>query len=277
MFSAMMVVIALSILGVRPGFCGDACSEIDMPAISKILKGDALSGASIVSKEPIQDLGLCEVILQTQSGQYLPCYVCRDFMILGHLYKDGQNISENRTARIRKSLFLSLKPELNSAVAFIYRPKVKKTNVFMITDPLCPYCHKAEPQIKALADKYHAQINVILYSVHGPNGDKKCVEAVCRNFALDAYQKEQWRKENTDDFQCEKGVLLIEKARNLVHQIGITGVPTFILDDGRSVSGANLDALKRLLAEASSQNQGQDQDRDQDQLQIQDQAKQDSI
>jgi thiol:disulfide interchange protein DsbC len=258
MFSAMMVVIALSMLAVPPGFCGDTCSEIDVQAISKILRGDALSGASIVSKEPIPDLGLCEVILQTQGGQYLPCYVSRDSMILGHLYKDGQNISENRTARIRRSLFLFLKPELNSVVAFIYRPKVKKTNVFMITDPLCPYCHKAEPRIKALADQYHAQINVILHSVHGPKGDKKCVEAVCRNFALDAYQKEQWRKENSDDFQCEKGILLIEKARKLVHQTGITGVPTFILDDGRSMSGTNMEALKRLLAESPAQDQDQE-------------------
>jgi len=75
MFSVMMVGIALSILGVSQGFCGDPCSDVDVRAISKILKGDVLSGASIVSKEPIEDLGLCEVILQTQSGQYLPCYV----------------------------------------------------------------------------------------------------------------------------------------------------------------------------------------------------------
>ena len=78
-------------------------------------------------------------------------------------------------------------------------------------------------------------------------GEKKCVEAVCRNFTLDDYHKESWRKRNTDDYQCEKGDLLIENAKKLIHQIGISGVPTFILEDGRSVSGANLTALTKLL------------------------------
>jgi len=245
---AMMAFIVLSIFTVPPCFSGDPCSEIDVPAISNILKGDSLSGASIVSKEPIKDLGLCEVILKTPSGQYLPCYVSRHSMILGHLYKDGQNISQDRTTRIRKSVFLSLKSELNGVVAFIYRPRVKKNNVYMITDPLCPYCHKTESRIKELANQYNAQINVILYTVHGPYGEKKCIEAVCRNFSLDEYQKDNWRKTNTDDYQCEKGDLLMENAKKLIHQIGISGVPTFILDDGQSVSGANLTALTKLLA-----------------------------
>ncbi|NVM20483.1 MAG: thioredoxin fold domain-containing protein [Desulfobacterales bacterium] len=245
---AMMAFMALSIFTVPPCFCGDTCSEIDLSAISKILKGDSLSGASIVSREPIKDLGLCEVILKTQTGRYLPCYVSGDSMILGHLYKDGQNISQNKTIRIKKSVFLSLRSKFNRVVAFIYRPRVTKTNVYMITDPLCPYCHKVESRIKDLANKYNARINVILYSVHSPYGGKKCVEAVCRNFTLDDYQKDSWRKGNTDDYQCEKGDLLIEKAKKLIHQIGISGVPTFIADDGRSVSGANLTALTKLLA-----------------------------
>ncbi|MBW1795652.1 MAG: thioredoxin fold domain-containing protein [Deltaproteobacteria bacterium] len=244
---AMMAFIALSIFTAPPCFCGDPCSEIDLSAISKILKGDSLSGASIVSQEPIKDLGLCEVILKTQTGQYLPCYVSRNSLILGHLYKDGQNISQNKVTQIRKSVFLSLDSKLNRVVAFIYRPRVTKTNVYMITDPLCPYCHKVESRIKELANKYNAQINVILYSVHGPYGEKKCVEAVCRNFTLDDYQKNNWRKRNTDDYQCEKGDLLIENAKKVIHKIGISGVPTFILDDGRSVSGANLTALTKLL------------------------------
>jgi hypothetical protein len=89
---AIMAFIALSIFTVPPCFCGDPCSGIDLSAISKILKGDSLSGASVVSKEPIKDLGLCEVMLRTEAGQYLPCYVSGNSMILGHLYKDGQNI-----------------------------------------------------------------------------------------------------------------------------------------------------------------------------------------
>jgi thiol:disulfide interchange protein DsbC len=250
---AIMAFIALSIFTVPPCFCGDPCSEIDLSAISKILKGDSLSSASVVSKEPIKDLGLCEVMLRTQGGQYLPCYVSGNSMILGHLYKNGQNISKNKTTQIRKSVFLSLKSKLNGVVAFTYRPRVTKTNVYMITDPLCPYCHKVESRIKDLANKYNAQINVILYSVHGPYGEKKCVEAVCRNFTLHEYQKESWRKRNTDDYQCQKGDLLIENAKKVTHKIGIDGVPTFILEDGRSVSGANLTALTKLLTASQDQ------------------------
>ena len=117
---AIMALIALSIFTAPPCFSGDPCSKIDLSAISKILQGDSLSGASIVSKEPIKDLGLCEVILKTQTGQYLPCYVSGNSMILGHLYKDGQNISQDKTTQIRKSVFLSLRSKFNRVVAFIY-------------------------------------------------------------------------------------------------------------------------------------------------------------
>jgi len=245
---AVTAFLVFSVFTVPPCFSGDPCSEIDLPAISKILKGDALLGASIASKEPIKELGLCEVILRIKTGQYLPCYISGDSMILGHLYKDGRNMSQAEVTQIKKSVFLSLKPQLGNVVAFIHRPRVKKNNLYMITDPLCPYCHKAESRIKELANQYDAQINVILYSVHGPEGEKKCIEAVCRNFTLDEYEKDHWRKTNTGDYQCEKGAHLIQNAKNLIQQIGIDGVPTFILDDGRSVSGANLATLTRLLA-----------------------------
>jgi thiol:disulfide interchange protein DsbC len=255
---SFFLVIGLLIFTIQPCFSDEQgqCRGIDTAAISNIGRetlGGALSGASIVSKKPIDDLGLCEVIVRMRGGRYLPCYISGNSMILGHLYRDGQNITQDGIAEIRKSSFLGNRSELDKIVAFTYRPRVKKTSLYMITDPLCPYCHKVESQIRDLADKYNAQINVILYSVHGSHGAKKCVEAVCRNFTLDDYLNEDWKTGNADSYQCERGGELIEKTRRIISEIGIEGVPMFIDGNGLSVSGANLPALKELISQGKGE------------------------
>jgi thiol:disulfide interchange protein DsbC len=242
--------IMISIFQPSPCLSADLCSRIDISTISD-MAGVDLTKALIVSKTQIQDPDLCQVILKIP-GRYIPCYVSDNSLILGHLYRDGQNISQHRISETKKSVFAAKTAELDKLVAFSYRPSVgpvgERRTLYLITDPLCPYCHEIEPQLRDLADKHNLQVNLILYSVHGSHGKEKCIEAVCRNFSFNEYINDGWRKKDPGRYDCDKGRLLIENTRKTASEIGIESVPMFILDDGRSITGADLTALEMLVS-----------------------------
>lgn len=245
------IVIMSGIFQPWPCLSADLCSRINISTISD-MAGLDLTKALIVSKKQIQDPDLCQVILKIP-GRYIPCYVSDNSVILGHLYRDGQNISQHGISEIKKSVFAIKTADLNKVTAFSYRSSIgaaaERRNLYLITDPLCTYCHEIEPQLRDMADKYNLQVNMILYSVHGSHGTEKCIEAVCRNFSFSDYINDDWRKKEPGKHDCDKGRLLIENTRKTISEIGIESVPMFILDDGRSITGADLIALEILVSQ----------------------------
>ena len=245
----VMAFIALSLITVSPCFSADSksdlCSDIDVSTISNIVKGPLL-GVTIASKIRVQSLGLCQVILHVEGGNYITCYVSEDAVVLGRAFQDGRDLSEDAMQKIRRSVYLEKKAELAEVVALKYEPAVKKSVLYMITDPLCPYCQQVGPDIKALADEYGVEINVILYSVHGKAGEADCIDVACSDIGYEDYLKTNW-EEKTDKQECDAGQDLIDKAKTLISGMGIKGVPMFILDDGQSVAGGNIAGLKEAL------------------------------
>jgi len=62
--------------------------------------------------------------------------------------------------------------------------------------------------------------------------------------------KGDWKKEGkTEKSQCKKGQQLIETSIKLGKKLGISGVPTFYLENGKMIVGANIPQLKEALAE----------------------------
>ena len=250
--TVMMTVLAVLALTAQPGFSGDVCSGVSMDAILTGVGSrnwrSFLEGASIRSMRPVKGMEVCEAILKMPRGGYLACYVSSGKVIVGHLFVDGRNLSQARISELRKADFAAARPELDRVVAFTYTPEGKKRGeVYMITDPLCPFCHRAEAGIVEIAKEFNVELKVILYGVHGEAGDKRAIQAVCRHLSFDDYVKGDWKKRPFDEGQCEEGKTLIARARAVVGKLGIGGVPMFFLEDGGSVTGANLPELKKRL------------------------------
>ena len=261
-----MVIGFVVFFSATPSFSSDVCSGIDIPTLSRIVNGNQAntiftrlfsSETSIVSRKPINDLKMCEVILKMQQGgQYVSCYTGSDYVLLGRVFKDGHSLSDATISDLKKSAFTSVKPKLDDLAAFTYTPKGKSVGtIYMITDPLCPYCHRAEASIINLVSEFNVKLKVLLYGVHGINSDKRAVQAICNNLALEDYIKDDWKKKNIDEAQCEKGKLLIEKTKTVVSHLGLGGVPMFYLNDGTSVTGANIPALKEILTKLQTSKQ----------------------
>ncbi len=234
----------------RAGVSADdaLCDHIDLHWLRR--HAPVPPSSEIVSRRDVG--GICEVVVKT-NGDYLSLYAGIDFFIAGTMYQHQIQLTKNRIYELKKAGFINHKEALEDAVVFEYSPVQPGDRIiYMFTDPLCPYCTRAYSEIRPIADKYNARVKLLFYNVHGLDGRKKSIEAVCRNLTFDEYLDESWKiEENTDTFQCEKGVRLYERSIKEARRLGITDVPQFYLDDGTSVRGADMTALDEALEEAS--------------------------
>lgn len=225
----------------------NTCANVNINTIAQNVMLPTNINLKVVSKRPLGN-DFCEIVCKTQN-QYITFYTPSNgkYVIRGWLFKDKNNLTGARLAKMQNAAFKSLKPDLDKQVAFKYTPKGHiNTTTYMITDPLCPFCHKAEDQIKKIADEYHTEINFILFSVHGEQGQNKIVEAICRNFSADEYLSDTWKK-SSRKYDCEKGIKQLNQTRTIVQKLGIRGVPVFYIRDGQMISGANMDLLRKTL------------------------------
>ncbi len=200
----------------------------------------------IVSKHNIGSL--CEIILKL-GNEYVPAFAGDDFIVAGEMLKDRKQITKAKINALKAESFKKLIPQLDSVAAITYKPSENKNRkIYMITDPLCPYCNMAGEKIIPLADTYGATVKAVLYSVHGIEGEQKSIEAVCRKFSLSQYTEKEWKTlPFNESYQCKEGKKLIETAREVIGKTGITGVPVFIFDNSQFVSGANMAAVENIL------------------------------
>ncbi|RPJ80579.1 MAG: hypothetical protein EHJ94_06175 [Deltaproteobacteria bacterium] len=223
---------------------GDVCMDITLETMQAHVP---IPPSTILSKQEVN--GVCEVILDI-NGQYVPVYAGKNFIIAGEMFQDKKQITQSRIDGLNAEKFIRLKPDIEKCVALSYTPKkgIKQT-IYMITDPVCPFCHQAESQLKEFAEKNAVAFKIILASVHPPVGKQKAIEAVCRNLSLDDYIKGTWQEENkTSQYQCQKGLALIDASEKVVTQLGLDGVPVFFLENGQRIDGADMLALESALS-----------------------------
>lgn len=239
------------------GFAANLCNRVSLKTLQVHLP-HLPKGSKIVAKREVK--GLCEVILKIKN-RILPLYVGGDFVIVGQMFSHKADLTkmqmrevytriEKVQAQKAKLRFKTLRPKLDKAVAIVYKPRSTATHVmYMFTDPVCPFCHRAEQQIKQVADKYNVILKMVFYPVHLPKGKEMAIEAVCRKLDLDTYLKGDWKKESkTKEYQCKAGKQLLEGSMNIGKELGIRGVPTFFLENGDEIVGANIPKLQAALA-----------------------------
>ncbi len=234
-------------------------------------QGDSLSSKCskineeiIVKNIPVTDFkilsgrevgGLCEIVINI-NGRIIPLYGNENFLISGDMFSLKKNMTSEKIYEVRKNLFLQNRDAIDKSIAFVYTPPVVKSKkiIYMFTEPLCSYCHKAGGELKQMADDYGFVVKVLLASMSGGEGKRKCIEAACRHFSdeekfnLEEYNHIAWKKERADEkYICEKGVKLIELTEATAETVAVDGVPFFFTSTGDYVSGADLDALKLLV------------------------------
>ena len=148
------------------------CKSVDIDFMHQHL--NLPKQVSIVSKVPVNNL--CQVVLNI-NGRYFTTYASDKYVVIGKMYVNHTLSDSAELARLTKANFIKVSPEMEKSIAFRYKPEGKiKEVVYMITDPLCPYCNVATKKMKEFSDNYHAELRVIFSSVHGTAGDQKAIE-----------------------------------------------------------------------------------------------------
>jgi len=200
---------------------------------------------------------VCEVMVETD-GRLLPFYLIEDSVLSGELWKNRVNMTSRWMKNHSKKNFLKNIDKINSLASFTYTPQKisSKRVLYLFTEPLCPYCHEAGKYVYELSKKHGFAVKIIFYSVHGKEGQEKCVEAVCRNinsggkFNLKEYNEDGWRsKPISSKNNCKKGRDLVKKTDEFGEKFGIEGVPLIYNDLGNSVEGLDKEGIKKLVLE----------------------------
>lgn len=192
-------------------------------------------------------------------------YTVQKGSIVAYVSEDGRYLLQGDMIDLDKQVNLSelartdTRRELMSSVtddqAILFSPAEPKYRVTVFTDVECTYCRKLHSQI----DEYLAEgiaVRYLMYPRNGPasaswNTSEDVWCAKDRNKALTAAKLDR-------EFETQKcDASIISKNYLLGQQVGLTGTPAIVFDDGTMVGGylppAAL-ASRLQLAQQSAEN-----------------------
>ena len=189
----------------------------------------AVPGAKPTSVTATAIPGLYEVILgghvfyMSEDGQYL---------IQGDLVdmQTRENLTDTRRAAMRKALIDAV-PESSMIV---FAPKVVKHTVTVFTDIDCPYCRRLHQEVPAM-NKLGIKVRYLAFpraGVNSPSYDK-AVSVWCAKDRAKALTDAKAGKA-VPKATCDAPVL---QEMELGEQVGVTGTPAMVLEDGRMIPG----------------------------------------
>ncbi len=197
----------------------------------------------IASVRPAPVAGLCEVIIEARGSKKLT-YVDASgrYLVVGRIIdiKARKDLTQERVTELNRLSPAKLK-ELENLVAFSVG---KGPEIFLITDPDCPHCKRAERILLPLAQEGKIKVKVILFPLEAlhPKAKEKAVAIICDGKGLSALIEGYQGK------QCQKGLEKVEKAIATLPKLGIRATPTYIFPDGRMISGVlNAEQLLRMV------------------------------
>jgi protein-disulfide isomerase len=170
------------------------------------------------------------VVYVKQNGANMP--------VLLLISQDGKSVVANAMVYVdNKPVFTQrLEPELGRVDfkpadrdRIVFNP-AGTTTVFMFTDPDCPYCKVAREKIQNYKGEYRILIKHFpLEQIH-PEAKGKAIE-----------EQAEWLKNTRPDL---KGADIRKEAERIVaediseaHKAGITGVPSYVMEDGSLKQG----------------------------------------
>ncbi|MEA1992186.1 MAG: DsbC family protein [Thermodesulfobacteriota bacterium] len=199
---------------------------------------------NVIKIQPSAVPGLCEVQINFKSqNRILYTDQKGKFLITGVIFRnsDGTNITKEAIDELNRFSDSDIK-RLEDLTAFTVGSKGEI--VYFVTDPQCPYCHKAEEIVTQMAEAGELQLKILLFPLGFHKGAKEqCISVICDNKGLEGLHS-QYKSEN----QCQEGKTKIEDTLRFLRQKGITGVPTYIFKDRKYHSGVlkEQDMRKRL-------------------------------
>lgn len=226
-----------------PSIVLGACpsTETLQKAVDGVFKQENVIVEKVV---PSEVRGLCDVQIRHR-GQRRIIYSDRKgaYLIVGQAFRasDGENITKSRIAELNRFTPAEME-RLSELTAFTIGGPGPV--VYFVTDPQCPFCHKAEAVLVPMAERGEITLRVLLYPLAFHKGAKEeSISIICDKKGIEGLRTRH-RSEN----QCEEGKRKVEETVKFLSERGITGTPTYVFQDGLAHSGVlNEEALKKWI------------------------------
>jgi thiol:disulfide interchange protein DsbC len=227
------------------------CHKLSNDEAAALLK-DGIPNVKVLNVAPAPVKGLWEVLLQSgrNKGIVYIDYSKKNFVSGGIFDIKGKtNLSKERFEELNKKYADSDKVDASKIPlddALVMGDSGAKYRVIVFTDPDCPYCGKMHAEIKKVLDK------------------RKDIVFFVKMFPLPMHPEAEWKSKS---MICKKSVQMlddnfagkkIEKAdckttavednKKLAAELGISGTPAMVLQDGRVMPGyRDADSLIKLI------------------------------
>lgn len=237
MYKPTLIAAALLTLSMTGPLLADVTASPDEVATqiaNQLQQVDA--SIQVTSIEPAAMPGLYEVMLA--SGDLLYADASGQFFLQGQLYRaDGEKGMHNLTEARLNERRLALFSAVDEANMIAFKPDGEvKARIAVFTDVDCPYCrklHKEVPKLNAMG----IEVDYLAF----PRGGERS-PAFAKMQSLWCKEPDQRQAgmtklkngEAIEPLSCESPVL---EQFELGKQVGVTGTPALLLEDGRLVPG----------------------------------------
>ncbi|QJA05410.1 DsbC family protein [Thermosulfurimonas marina] len=235
-FKELGFLLVIVLLGGSPLYASK--EKTDCPGVktvSGLLHQLSSQEVQVLSVRPSPVKGLCEVVVQ-QNGRKGVTYVdlTGKFLVLGRLIEISTK-KDLTGARIQELNKIVLSPEkikeLRKYVAF---SAGQGPEIFLITDPDCPFCRKAEDILWPLVQKKKIRVNVVFFPLDRlhPEAHRKAVALICEKKGF-----EDLVAGYSGNATCPEGENKVTQGQKFLLSLGIRGTPTYIFPSGETHSG----------------------------------------
>lgn len=185
-----------------PNVTIDKLQQTDIPGLYQLVAGN-------------------QVVYTDASGRY---------MIEGDLV--DMDTGKNHTEIAKADIRLKALAQLSDADMVVYEPEKVKYTINVVTDIYCPYCRKLHEEMDQYLDN-GIKVRYIMLPLKGKKDVEVTVSVLCaddRNLALDIAKAGGEVEKKT----CPNP---LARHRQVARQLGVTGTPAIILENGRMLPG----------------------------------------
>ncbi len=207
-------------------FAAIASADEDIDTLSKAL-AKRFPNVTVDKLEKTAIPGLYQLVA---GSQVVYTDVNGRYMIEGDLIDmdTGKNFSEAAKAGIRMKAI----EQLSDDEMVVYQPEKVEHTINVVTDIYCPYCRKLHNEMDDYLDN-NIKVRYILLPLKGKKDVEDTVSVWCaddRNLALDIAKAGGGVEKKT----CPNP---LAKHKLVSRQLGVTGTPAIVLEDGRMLPG----------------------------------------
>ena len=202
--------------------------------LERMKKLPVFAKAGLTPVKFIETNGIYYTTVRTIKGQQVGVFLTKNLNLLIH---SGQAIMTETGAQFAPPINIS---ELNGKESFNYG--TGKEEIYVFTDPQCPYCQRFEKKWDGLKDKYTMHVYMMPLSFHqeapemthwilSAKTDKEKEERLSK-IANGSQEYKGFMKTETVD-QYKKIEKEIKYIRDYAATNGVTGTPTVLGKDGK--------------------------------------------